>query len=155
MRELNLEIHRNDNGTYQSTGGFGYTRHPFCPPTSTPITSVPGHGWAEPRKRPRLPRPDRRNSAFGERRLLSRFGRNGYGCCEAVRDKLPYIKKIHNLRRVSVSLCGTFRPVPRPWATGISSPGSAPFLVSLPGFSEADIRLYLRRWLPAEKLPWK
>lgn len=35
--------------------------------------------------------------------LLSKFGLNCYGCCEPVHERWEYIKKIPNLRRVSVS----------------------------------------------------
>lgn len=38
-----------------------------------------------------------------ERRYLSRFGLNSYGCCEPLHNKLDLIKTIPNLRRVSIS----------------------------------------------------
>lgn len=36
-------------------------------------------------------------------KLLERFGLSYYGCCESLTDKLKIVKKIPNLRRVSVS----------------------------------------------------
>jgi hypothetical protein len=35
--------------------------------------------------------------------ILEKFGLNYYGCCEAMDYKFDIIKKIHNLRKVSVS----------------------------------------------------
>ena len=35
--------------------------------------------------------------------ILERFGLNCYGCCEPVHDRLQIIKKIPNLRRISIS----------------------------------------------------
>jgi len=36
-------------------------------------------------------------------KILKNFGLNSYGCCEDISKKIKYIKKIPNLRRVSVS----------------------------------------------------
>lgn len=36
-------------------------------------------------------------------RLASRFGLNCYGCCEPFENRWEYIKKLPNLRRISVS----------------------------------------------------
>lgn len=38
-----------------------------------------------------------------ERRLLSRFGLNGYGCCEDLTNKLENVFKFPNIRRISIS----------------------------------------------------
>jgi hypothetical protein len=38
-----------------------------------------------------------------ERRLLSKFGLASYGCCEALDNKLQYVLKLPNIRRLSVS----------------------------------------------------
>ena len=38
-----------------------------------------------------------------EKRWLSRFGLNAYGCCEALHRKMDDVKKIPRLRRVSMS----------------------------------------------------
>jgi hypothetical protein len=38
-----------------------------------------------------------------ESRLLSKFGLNGYGCCEDLTRKLDYVFKIPNMRRISIS----------------------------------------------------
>jgi hypothetical protein len=38
-----------------------------------------------------------------ERRFLSRFGLNAYGCCEGLHHKMKDVKKIANLRRISIS----------------------------------------------------
>lgn len=38
-----------------------------------------------------------------EKRLLERFGLSTYGCCEPLHNKMSFIRKIKNLRRVSMS----------------------------------------------------
>ena len=38
-----------------------------------------------------------------EKRLLERFGLSAYGCCEPLHNKMGFIRKIKNLRRVSMS----------------------------------------------------
>ena len=38
-----------------------------------------------------------------EMRWLERFGLNCYGCCEPLHDKMGILKKVPNLRRVSMS----------------------------------------------------
>ena len=38
-----------------------------------------------------------------EKRLLERFGLSTYGCCEPLHNKMRFIRKIKNLRRVSMS----------------------------------------------------
>ncbi|MBC8231555.1 hypothetical protein H8E77_18555 [bacterium] len=38
-----------------------------------------------------------------EKRLLERFGLGTYGCCEPLHNKMRFIRKIKNLRRVSMS----------------------------------------------------
>ena len=35
--------------------------------------------------------------------LMERFGLSAYGCCEDLTQKIPYLRKIKNLRRVGVS----------------------------------------------------
>jgi hypothetical protein len=38
-----------------------------------------------------------------EKQFLERFGLSNYGCCEPLHRKLDYVKRIRNLRRVSIS----------------------------------------------------
>ena len=38
-----------------------------------------------------------------QRRVLRHFGLNAYGCCEALHHKMEHVKKIPNLRKVSIS----------------------------------------------------
>lgn len=35
--------------------------------------------------------------------ILEQYGLSAYGCCEDLTDKIPYLKKIKNLRRIAVS----------------------------------------------------
>jgi hypothetical protein len=38
-----------------------------------------------------------------ERRLLSKFGLNGYGCCDGLHDKMEHVMAIPHIRRISIS----------------------------------------------------
>ncbi len=38
-----------------------------------------------------------------EKRILERFGLSAYGCCEPLHNKMHFVRKIKNLRRVSMS----------------------------------------------------
>lgn len=38
-----------------------------------------------------------------DRQVLSRFGLTGYGCCEPLHDRIDLLRRIPNLRRVSIS----------------------------------------------------
>ncbi|MCY2929021.1 MAG: hypothetical protein NTV86_05915 [Planctomycetota bacterium] len=86
--------------------------------------------------------------------LLAKFGLNCYGCCEAVHQRWSYIKRIPNLRRVSVS----------PWAdqammaeamgsTCVFSRKPNPAMICA-SFNEDHIRADIRNTLSiAGKLP--
>lgn len=95
----------NENG-YTGSGGVAYTRElprPDWKPGS-PVRLKDLWGFAESQETvgvsPKM---------FGEfifpcqLTLLEQFGLNCYGCCEAVHERLDYILRIPNLRRVSVS----------------------------------------------------
>lgn len=134
-------FHRNDNGTYQSTGGFGYTST-LLPPDFDPDHVRPCDMWAcaEAQEMAQVsPEQTEEFCISAERRLLARFGRNGYGCCEPVQGELPYIKQIHALRRVSVSPFADVDACARELKGDyIFSWKCSPFLVSSPDFSQDD-----------------
>ena len=147
-------FHRNDNGTYQSTGGFGYTST-LLPPDFAPDHVRPCDMWAcaEAQEMAQVsPEQTEEFCISAERRLLARFGRNGYGCCEPVQGELPYIKQIHALRRVSVSPFADVEACARGLKGDyIFSWKCSPFLVSSPDFSQDALRTYFRRYLPVLK----
>ena len=150
---LNL-FQRNDNGTYQSTGGFGYSST-LLPPDFNPEHVRPCDMWACAEAQEMSCVSPEQTEEFclsAERRLLARFGRNGYACCEPVQDKLPYIKQIHALRRVSVSPFADVEACARGLRDKyIFSWKCSPLLVSSLTFQEEEIRSYFRRYLPILK----
>lgn len=151
--ELGL-FERNDNGTYQSTGGFGYTST-LIPPDFDPAHVRPSDLWACAEAQEMAPVSPDQTEEFcmqAERRLLRRFGRNGYACCEPVQDKLPYIRQIHALRRISVSPFADIEACARQLKDEyIFSWKCSPFLVCGPVFDEDEIRAYFRKYLPVLK----
>jgi hypothetical protein len=95
----------NNDGSYQSSGGFGYTselpRKDFNPKRVRPCDM-----WASAEAQEMSSVSPSQTEEFcisAERRLLSRFGLNGYGCCEGLENKMSYVKQIQNIRRISVS----------------------------------------------------
>lgn len=101
---LNL-LSLNNDGTYHSSGGNGYT------------DELPAPGFAPGRVRPRdmwasaeaqelalvSPEMHEEFALQYERRLLAPFGLNGYGCCEDLTRKLDYVLAIPHIRRISIS----------------------------------------------------
>ena len=104
IRALNLYRLNNDN-TFQSSGGNGYT------------TDLPAEGfdpdhvrtkdmWAFAESQELAEVSPEMHEEFAlsyEKRLLSEFGLNGYGCCEDLTKKLDYVLQIPNIRRISIS----------------------------------------------------
>ncbi len=102
--DLNL-LSLNNDGTYHSSGGLGYT------------DELPAPGFDQARVRPcdiwasaeaqelALVSPGMHEefSLQYERRLLAPFGLNGYGCCEDLTRKLDYALTIPNIRRMSIA----------------------------------------------------
>ncbi|MFZ2657573.1 MAG: hypothetical protein WAX69_21740 [Victivallales bacterium] len=102
--EMNL-FELNNDGTYHSSGGVGYT-------DELPISGFdPGRVrpcdiWASAEAQEMAQVSPEMHEEFilrHEKRLLSHFGLNGYGCCEDLTRKLDYVFKIPNLRRISIS----------------------------------------------------
>ena len=102
--DLNL-LSLNNDGTYHSSGGVGYTGE------------LPAAGFDPGRVRPRdlwasaeaqelaqvSPEMHAEFSTAYEKRLLAPFALNGYGCCEDLTLKLGDVFTIPNIRRISIS----------------------------------------------------
>jgi hypothetical protein len=95
----------NNDATYQSTGGFGYT-------TELPLEGhypnriTPADMWASAEAQEFAAVSPEMHEEFAlqyERRLLAPFGLNGYGCCEDLTGKLDLVLTIPNIRRISIS----------------------------------------------------
>ena len=102
--ELNLLSLNNDN-TYQSTGGNGYTDK-LPAPGFDPQRVRTIDMWASSESQEFQIVSPEMHAEFAlqyEKRLLARFGLNGYGCCEDLSDKLDLVFTIPNIRRISIS----------------------------------------------------
>lgn len=103
MESAGILSHNND-GTYHYTGGLGYTDS--LPGQECGKAAGTGDVWGAAESQELSCVSPEMHEEFAlryERRLLARFGLNGYGCCDDLTKKLAYVKKIKNLRRVGIS----------------------------------------------------
>ena len=95
----------NNDGQYHYTGGLGYTRD--LPPAGfDPAHIHPADVWGAAEAQEFAQVSPAMHEEFilnYERKILSNFGLNGYGCCDDLTFKLENVKKIKNLRRVGIS----------------------------------------------------
>ncbi len=101
---LNL-LSLNNDGTYHSSGGVGYTDE-LPAPGFDPARVRPCDMWASAEAQELALVSPEMHEEFAlqyERRLLAPFGLNGYGCCEDLSRKLHYVLTIPNIRRISIS----------------------------------------------------
>jgi len=102
--EQNL-LSLNNDGTYHSSGGNGYT-DALPQPDADPDRIRPCDLWASAEAQELAQVSPDMHEEFAlqyERRLLAPFGLNGYGCCEDLTDKLDLVLAIPNIRRISIS----------------------------------------------------
>lgn len=100
----NLLSPNNDN-TYHSSGGNGYTEElPARGFDPQRVRLCDMWGAAEAQELAQVsPEMHEEFSLKYEKRLLTPFGLNGYGCCEDLSRKLDHVFQIPNLRRISIS----------------------------------------------------
>jgi hypothetical protein len=101
---LNL-LSLNNDSTYHSSGGVGYTTE-LPAPRHDPDHVRPCDMWASAESQEMAQVSPEMHAEFilpYESRLLAPFGLNGYGCCEDLTNKLDDVLAIPNLRRVSIS----------------------------------------------------
>ena len=101
---LNL-LSLNNDGTYHSSGGVGYTTE-LPAPGYDPAHVRPCDMWASAESQEMAQVSPEMHAEFilpYESRLLAPFGLNGYGCCEDLTHKLDDVLTIPRLQRVSVS----------------------------------------------------
>jgi hypothetical protein len=102
--EQNL-LSLNNDGTYHSSGGVGYTDE-LPAPGFDPQHVRPCDIWASAEAQEMAQVSPEMHEEFVlryERRLLEPFGLNGYGCCEDLTRKLDRVLTIPNIRRISIS----------------------------------------------------
>ena len=104
MEEQNL-LSLNNDGTYNSTGGVGYSdeiQKEGFDPDHVRIRDM--WGCAESQELSEVsPKMHREFALQYEKRILERFALSGYGCCEPLHDKLEDVFTIRNIRRISIS----------------------------------------------------
>jgi hypothetical protein len=102
--DLNL-LSLNNDGTYHSSGGVGYTDE--LPAAGfDPRRVRPCDMWASAEAQEMAQVSPEMHAEFSlayEKRLLAPFGLNGYGCCEDLTLKLDHVFTIPNIRRISIS----------------------------------------------------
>ncbi len=152
LERLNL-LSLNNDSTYQSSGGVGYTDE-LPQPGFDPDHVRPCDMWASAESQEMTMVSPRMHEEFAmqyEARLLEPFGLTGYGCCEDLTRKLDSALALPHLRRLSIS---PFADVERCAETlerrAIYSwkPNPA-FLVG--EFDEAKLRGYLRHAVEATR----
>ncbi len=95
----------NNDSTYQSSGGNGYTDE-LPKPGFEPNGIRPCDMWASAESQEMAQVGPRQHAEFAlqyEKRLLKPFGLSGYGCCEDLTRKLDDVLTIPNIRRISIS----------------------------------------------------
>ena len=150
--DLNL-LSLNNDGTYHSSGGNGYTDE-LPQPNCDPNRVRPCDMWASAEAQEMAlvsPAMHREFVLEYEERLLAPFGLNGYGCCEDLTRKLDDVLAIPNIRRISIA----------PWAdvdacaerlAGGCIFSWKPQPAHLVGqFDEAHIRRYIQHTLDATR----
>jgi hypothetical protein len=103
--EQNDLLNLNNDNTPVGSGGFGWTRQlPQKDFNGEHVRTTDMWGFAESQETSGIS-PHMFNEFVFHYQLpiLARFGLNCYGCCEALNSRWELIKKIPNLRRVSVS----------------------------------------------------
>lgn len=103
----------NNNNTYHSTGGNGYTRE-LTPGASGPVQLSEMWGSAEAQELdPVSPAMHYEFAMQYERELLAPFGLTGYGCCDGLHHKLGDVCALPGMRRISMSpFCNVDKAAP-------------------------------------------
>ena len=95
----------NNDGTYHSSGGVGYTTE--LPRLDHDLEHIrPRDMWASAESQELAQVSPEMHAEFAlayERRLLEPFGLVGYGCCEDLTCKLDDVTASPNMRRISIS----------------------------------------------------
>jgi hypothetical protein len=139
----------NNNNTYHSSGGNGYTDQ-LPAPGCDPAHPRPIDLWASAEAQELALVSPRMHAEFAlqyEKRLLAPFGLTGYGCCEDLARKLDLVFTIPNIRRISIS---PFADVDRcaPQMRGRAIFSWKPHPSHLVGeFEPSALRAYLRHTL--------
>lgn len=94
----------NNDYQYHSSGGNGWTDE--LPAPGYNGKPRPKDMWASAEAQELAQVSPEMHEEFAlryEREMLEPFGLTGYGCCEALHNKLDYVLKLKNIRRISMS----------------------------------------------------
>ena len=101
--EDNQLLALNNDGTYVGQGGFGWTKQLPQPDFGCTVRLCDLWGNAESQETTAISQAMFDEFVFPYQvRLLERYGLNCYGCCEPLEKRWDVVKRIPNLRRVSV-----------------------------------------------------
>lgn len=95
----------NNDSTYHSSGGNGYTRElpaPGFDPQQVRLCDM----WGSAQSQELAQVGPKQHAEFAtayEKRLMEPFGLSGYGCCEDLSKKLEDVLTIPHIRRISIS----------------------------------------------------
>lgn len=97
-------LEHNSDGTYHNSGGAGWSNEFPAADAPTPARLQDMWGSAEAQEMAQVGPDQHREFVLEyEKRLLARFGRTGYGCCEDLTNKMDDVLTIPNIRRISCS----------------------------------------------------
>jgi hypothetical protein len=102
--EKNL-LSLNNDSTYHSSGGVGYTDE-LPQPDCDPQHIRPCDMWSSAESQELDGVSPAMHEEFAlcyERQLLAPFGLNGYGCCDRLEEKMTDVLKIPHIRRISIA----------------------------------------------------
>jgi len=152
--EENGLLSLNNDGTYNGSGGFGWTHQlPVDGFNPQKVRTIDMWGFGESQETSQVSPEMFEEFIFQyQLPLLKRFSLNSYGCCEPLNKRWEIIKQIPGLRRVSVS----------PWADAadmaeklgdkyIYSYKPNPAYLAVPNIDEDFIRKGLREMLKTAK----
>jgi hypothetical protein len=95
----------NNDATYHSSGGVGYTDE-LPRPDGDPLHIRPCDMWASAESQELDGVSPAMHEEFAlcyEHQLLAPFGLTGYGCCDRLEEKMTDVLKIPHLRRISIA----------------------------------------------------
>ncbi len=94
----------NNDGTYVGSGGIGYTDELPAPDFNGRVRTKDMWGLAESQNTVSVSPEMFEEFIFPyQEQMMNRFGLSCYGCCEPLDKRFDIIKRVKNLRRVSVS----------------------------------------------------
>lgn len=144
--EENGLLAQNTEGTYVGSGGFGFTDQ-IPQKKDGIVTTKDMWGFCESQETASV-NPD----FYGEfilprhSKILERFALNCYGCCEPFNPRWKYVKRLPNLRRVSVSPWADWSSVPELLGKNyIASVKPSPTPLSMPDMNEETVRKDCRK----------